>query len=134
MMKSQSLFKKTESILRKILLILTLTFSLLEYSIAQDSRAIDFNSGWKFHKGDGTGFDKTTFNDAEWRNLELPHDWSVEGPFSAEWASGTGYLPAGIGWYRKSFQITNDLAGKNVYLYFDGVYKNSEVWINDQYL
>lgn len=101
---------------------------------AQDSRAVDFTAGWKFFKGDGVEFEKAAFNDSQWRQLDLPHDWSVEGPFSDQWASGTGYLPGGIGWYRKSFEATKGLTDKLVYLYFDGVYKNSEVWINEHYL
>jgi beta-galactosidase len=64
----------------------------------------------------------------------LPHDWSIEGPFSDEWASATGYLPGGIGWYKKTFNAEANWQGKQVYIYFDGVYKNSEVWINGHYL
>ncbi len=70
----------------------------------------------------------------EWRPIDLPHDWSIEGPFDQKWASGTGYLPAGIGWYRKNFSLPLALKHKNIYIYFDGVYKNSEVWINGHYL
>jgi beta-galactosidase/beta-glucuronidase len=103
-------------------------------SVAQDSRAIDFNMGWKFFKGDGTGFEKSSYNDSEWKTVLLPHDWSVEGPFSNQWASATGYLPAGIGWYRKSFEVYEKDLSEITYIYFDGVYKNSEVWINDHYL
>ena len=68
--------------------------------------------------------------DQSWKTVDLPHDWSIEGPFSEEWASGTGYLPAGIGWYRKTFELSSEQHAKTIYLYFDGVYKNSEVWIN----
>ena len=65
---------------------------------------------------------------------DLPHDWSIEGPFSKEWASGTGFLPGGIGWYRKTFEIDKLSADKKVFIYFDGVYKNSEVWLNGHFL
>jgi beta-galactosidase len=99
--------------------------------LAQETRQQQlFNADWKFHKGDLSGAEKTTFNDAGWRTLSLPHDWSVEGPFSNEWASGTGYLPGGIGWYRKTFTLPAQWNSKQVYIYFDGVYKNSEVFIN----
>jgi hypothetical protein len=101
---------------------------------AQDSRARLFNSGWKFFKGDVRDGQKLLLDDRAWRSVELPHDWSIEGPFSSQWASGTGYLPGGIGWYRKSFTVSRDLRGKQLYLYFDGVYKNSEVWINEKRL
>lgn len=103
-------------------------------TVAQDSRGKLFNSGWKFYKGDVREGEKILLDDQEWRSVQLPHDWSIEGPFSNEWASGTGYLPGGIGWYRKSFTIPEDQQGKHLYLYFDGVYKNSEVWINETYL
>ncbi|NCD72438.1 DUF4982 domain-containing protein [Mucilaginibacter sp. R11] len=82
-----------------------------------------FNSNWKFHLGD------TTVN-AGWRTLDLPHDWSIEGPFSEDWASATGYLPGGIGWYQKTFTANPKWKSKRISIYFDGVYKNSEVWIN----
>ncbi|MFD1000773.1 sugar-binding domain-containing protein [Ohtaekwangia kribbensis] len=101
---------------------------------AQDSRSVLFNANWKFNKGDVTRGEKITLDDKAWRTLDLPHDWSIEGPFSDEWASGTGYLPAGIGWYRKTFSLTPEQLNKTIYLYFDGVYKNSEVWINEQYV
>lgn len=101
---------------------------------AQDSRSVLFNADWKFNKGEVLQGAKIAVNDKSWRALDLPHDWSIEGPFSDEWASGTGYLPGGIGWYRKTFSLTPDQLNKTIYLYFDGVYKNSEVWINEQYL
>ncbi|WP_121811155.1 sugar-binding domain-containing protein [Mucilaginibacter kameinonensis] len=89
-----------------------------------------FNSAWGFHKGDiSTGISGIAA-ETEWKTLDLPHDWSIEGPFSDEWASATGYLPGGIGWYKKTFNGNAAWKGKQVYVYFDGVYKNSEVWIN----
>jgi len=93
-----------------------------------------FTEGWKFFKGDATGAERESYNDGKWRTLDLPHDWSIEGPFSKEWASGTGYLPGGIGWYRKSFTIAQPATNNKTFIYFDGVYKNSEVWINGHYL
>jgi hypothetical protein len=98
---------------------------------AQESRQqLLFNADWHFHKGDVPDGEKPAFNDAGWRTLSLPHDFSIEGPFSNEWASGTAYLPGGIGWYRKTFTLSPAWAGKRLYIYFDGVYKNSEVWLN----
>jgi hypothetical protein len=113
-----------------------LLFFLMPASLsAQETRQqLLFNANWQFHKGDLPGAEKGSYNDTGWRTLSLPHDWSIEGPFSNEWASGTGYLPGGIGWYRKSFTLPATYTGKQVYIYFDGVYKNSEVWINGHYL
>src|SRR5688572_2481600 len=93
-----------------------------------------FTSGWKFYKGDVARGEADTLNDNAWRSVDLPHDWSIEGPFSQEWASGTGFLPGGIGWYRKTFQLPSASAGSKVFIYFDGVYKNSEVWLNGHLL
>jgi beta-galactosidase len=94
----------------------------------------NFNFNWKFFKGDQPGAEKSDFNDSGWRILDLPHDWSIEGPFSKEWASGTGFLPAGIGWYRKTFEVPEKYRGRKTFIYFDGAYNNSEVWINGAYL
>ena len=66
--------------------------------------------------------------------MDLPHDWSVELPFSSDCASATGYLPGGIGWYRKTFTLPTANAGRRVRILFDGAYDNSEVWINGHYL
>ena len=74
------------------------------------------------------------FDDGNWRKLNVPHDWSIEGPFSTEFGSGNGFVPGGVGWYRKHFQL--DAAQKNqlVAIEFDGVYDNSEVWIDGQFV
>jgi beta-galactosidase len=103
--------------------------------IAQDKgRPALFNSNWRFHKGDiGTGINGIA-TETQWKIVDLPHDWSIEGPFSNEWASATGYLPGGIGWYKKSFTANSGWRGKQVYIYFDGVYKSSELWINGHHL
>jgi beta-galactosidase len=89
-----------------------------------------FNDGWGFHKGDITGEPAS----ATWQAVQLPHDWSIEEPFSDDWASATGYLPGGIGWYKKTFIANQVWAGQQVYICFDGVYKNSEVWLNGHLL
>jgi beta-galactosidase len=95
-----------------------------------------FDFGWKFFKGDAPGAEQPAFADANWRSLDLPHDWSVEGPFSQNEPSGGagGYAPTGIGWYRKRFRVPASYKDRKVSIEFDGVYQNSEVWINGQYL
>lgn len=93
-----------------------------------------FDENWSFHKGDIANGEKGGSTETQWRNVTLPHDWSIEGPFSEDWASATGYLPGGIGWYKKAFAAPAAWKGKKVYINFDGVYKNSEVWINGHYL
>jgi beta-galactosidase len=95
-------------------------------------RGISFNNGWKFNLGNVTGAEKVTFNDASWRSLSVPHDWSIELAFNKNSPSGHGggCLDGGIGWYRKSFKLPANYAGKRITIQFDGVYMNSEVWIN----
>ncbi|HEY4380702.1 MAG TPA: glycoside hydrolase family 2 TIM barrel-domain containing protein [Acidobacteriaceae bacterium] len=95
-----------------------------------------FDFGWKFLKGDAAGAQMPGFMDAGWRDVDLPHDWSIEGPFGQNEPSGGtgGYLPTGVGWYRKKFHVAGADRGRVVTLEFDGVYQNSEVWINGQYL
>lgn len=95
-------------------------------------RRSSFDSDWKFFLGDPQGAQSPDFNDSDWRLLDLPHDWSIEGTFSQDApAAGTGaYLPTGIGWYRKQFLLPVGTASKRVALQFDGVYQRSEVWIN----
>jgi len=74
------------------------------------------------------------FDDHGWQEVTLPHDWSSDGPFSAEFGSGNGYAPGGFGWYRKHFQLDTSKGPQTVTLEFDGVYADSEVWINGQYV
>lgn len=91
-----------------------------------------FCKDWKFNPGDVDNAQDTIFDDSRWRILNLPHDWSIEGNFSNEHpaTTGGGALPGGIGWYRKSFTIPETNKQRNVFIDFDGVYMNSEVWIN----
>lgn len=91
-----------------------------------------FNDGWLFQLKDDTTALQPSYNDAGWRTLTLPHDWSIEGQLSPTLASCTGYLPAGIGWYRKHFQVSDGAARH--YIYFEGVYNRSEVYLNGHLL
>ncbi len=95
---------------------------------------LNFNHDWYFYKGDVQGGQNSGTDVSGWRLLDLPHDWSIEGPFGKEYASCTGYLPGGIGWYRRTFIVPENQKGKKVFIYFNGVYNNSEVWINGNYL
>jgi beta-galactosidase len=92
----------------------------------------NFGKDWKFWLGDVAGAETVGFDDSSWRTLNVPHDWSIEGEFSDKNPAtpGGGALPGGIGWYRKSFRLTETNTEKLVFIDFDGVYQNSEVWIN----
>ena len=103
---------------------------------AQGRASTPFDSDWLFFKGDAADASKPEFADASWRKLYVPHDWSIEGPFDAKnTTSGSGgYLPSGVGWYRKHFEVNADKKGKRVFIEFDGVMANSDVWINGVHL
>ena len=99
---------------------------------AQGRTIADFDKGWQFNLGDVADAQQTGFNDANWRTLNLPHDWSIEGKFNKDNPATPegGALPGGIGWYRKTFTMPASSKGKLVYIDFDGVYQKSTVWIN----
>ena len=92
-----------------------------------------FNDGWTFIRQDAQGAWQPSFDDTRWRAVTLPHDWSAEGVLSPDNAACTGFLPAGIGWYRKHFS-GQSLSAEKVYIYFEGVYNRSTVWLNGQLL
>lgn len=114
------------------LLLMIVGFTVLGQTRSREN----FNKNWKFFLGDDSLARFSSYNDAKWRALTLPHDWSIEGKFDEKNPAKPegGGLPTGIGWYRKIFTAPIDFKNKNVSIEFDGVYKNSEVWINGQYL
>lgn len=117
----------------KFLSVLAVLMFSLGMTYAQTGRKVEsFNSNWRFYLGDESNAKNAGYNDSEWRQLTVPHDWSIEGKFDEKNPTGQagGGLPAGIGWYRKTFTIPQTAQGKNVFVDFDGVYCNSEVWIN----
>ncbi|HEX3083707.1 MAG TPA: beta galactosidase jelly roll domain-containing protein, partial [Pyrinomonadaceae bacterium] len=95
-----------------------------------------FDSGWLFLKGDAPGAEKNEFTDSSWRKLDVPHDWSIEGPADEKnlTGQGGGYMPSGVGWYRKHFTVSNESRERLVFIEFDGVMANSDVWINGFHL
>ena len=121
--------------------LLTIAFVLLavssvSFANSRPGKRVSFNQDWRFHLGDVANGQDKGLDDAQWRQLDLPHDWSIEGEFSENAPSGTGggALPGGLGWYRKTFTVPMTSKGKLVFVEFDGVYRNSEVWINGEYL
>jgi beta-galactosidase len=95
---------------------------------------VDFDPDWRFSKGDFAMATMPAFDDSSWRTVNLPHDWSIEGPFGPDYGSGNGFAPGGIGWYRKHFTLDEAHKGKAVVIEFDGVYCCGEVWINGQFV
>ncbi len=125
-----------------------------------ENRVLPFNDGWRFHRGDAQGADAASFDDSAWRALDVPHDWTIEdlpthadegrgaewtggvtplrtGPFDmyeSEGQMATGWTVGGIGWYRKSFDRPSLPESGRAELRFEGVYMNSDVWINGVHL
>ncbi len=95
---------------------------------------LDFDDDWRFSKGDFATAMVPAFDDSAWKPVNLPHDWSSDGPFSADYASGTAFAPGGIGWYRKHFKRDPAETNKLVAIEFDGVYDYAEVWLNGHFL
>ena len=112
-----------------------LTFGLPAFA-QLTKRTVSFDSDWKFKLGDDSLAKAPVYNDSQWRTLDLPHDWSIEGDFNEKNSStqNEGGLPTGIGWYRKIFKLPLSSKNKNLFINFDGVYRNSEVWINGHFL
>ena len=120
--------------LRYCLLVIVLLFLAPGIAAAQvgPGRAQSFDAGWLFSRTDAKGADQPGFADADWRKLDVPHDWSIEGPVEQNNPSSFrgGYVPTGIGLYRKHFTLAPEAAGKSIFIQFDGVMANSDVTIN----
>jgi beta-galactosidase len=103
-------------------------------ALAQGRNITRMNAGWKFMLADDQTFSDSALDDSNWRILDLPHDWSMEGRYDKSNPSGPqgGYFPCGTGWYRKSFTLPEADRGRRVFIRFDGVYMNSSVWINNR--
>ena len=114
--------------LRKALLLIAAFCSVA--CQARDVRL--FDEGWLFLLGDEPEMAQPGYDDSRWRRLSLPHDWAIEGDFSATNPSGAGggALPGGVGWYRKHFRLPATEGARRYYLAFDGVYMNSTVYVN----
>lgn len=93
-------------------------------------RVQNFNENWKFYLGDASGADGEQFDDSAWKNVDLPHDYSIDQECTTAGEAESGYKLGGIGWYRKNFKVDEFLKGKSIRIDFDGVYMDSTVWIN----
>jgi beta-galactosidase len=121
--------------MKKILL--TGFFIVLLFSVSVAQRTIiSFDANWKFLKKDVQEASQENFNDALWRALNVPHDWSVEGKYDRANSSGRGggFVETGMGWYRKTFTVNEATLQSKVFIEFDGVMMNSDVYINGHHL
>ncbi len=123
---------------RSTLLLVAVAISLGTVPGQAQRQRYAMDPGWRFVVGDPAGADRPGFDDRSWRRVDLPHDWSIEGAPSepAPGGGSMGYFPSGIGWYRKAFRLPDGARGRDreVWLEFDGVYMNSDVWINGHHL
>ncbi|WP_139957016.1 glycoside hydrolase family 2 TIM barrel-domain containing protein [Flavicella sediminum] len=109
---------------------------LFLFSFSTFAQHINFDESWKFIQQDISGAEQVSFQDAAWKSLNLPHDWSIEGAYDESNPMGdkAGYLPAGFGWYRKTISVPAEWKNKQVEIAFEGVFMNSTVWANGQKL
>ena len=111
-----------------------LCITIASFSQVGFGESVNINDSWKFILKDIPEAKEQTFNDRRWQNVDLPHDWSVKQQLSPTLASCTGYLPGGIGWYRKTINVSQKGESDKIYLYFEGVYNRSEVYLNGHLL
>ena len=97
---------------------------------------VSLDADWKFFQGEVSGAEKADFREQDWETVCVPHDWAIAGSFSKDAPSGGpgGWLPSGISWYRKNIALSEEVAGKRVWIEFDGIMANSDVWMNGAFL
>lgn len=122
---------------KQIFISIFVAVSLVTFAGTKISRKIiDFNNNWQFSLNDSLLKDASlaSLNVSKWRTLNLPHDWSIESDFGKDYPAspGGGALPGGLGWYRKTFTLDKKDLSNKVFVEFDGVYRNSQVWVNGQ--
>jgi len=127
--------------MKKLVSILSIVLIFTGNSIALSSKTgvrqhLLIDNNWKFIQSDVKGAENQIFDDSKWRTLNLQHDWSIEGEFKEDAITKGpgGYLPTGIGWYRKHLTLSSFGKDQQYWIEFDGVYMNSDVWINGQHL
>jgi beta-galactosidase len=135
--------------MKNFVLIVLIFKSILSFTQSHTTNSFkeSFNDNWKFERfgehpekpgkiiEEPEGIESINYNDKNWRNLNLPHDWGIEGPFRDDLENNTGLLPwKGIGWYRKHFVVSETDNDKQFFIDFDGAMANSKVWLNGQYV
>ena len=105
-------------------------------ALQTEAKKIAVNDNWLFSLEADSMASRSDHNDKSWLQVTLPHDWSIQHRFDRNTVSGNdgGYLPAGCGWYRKTFDFSDKDLEKDIRLYFEGVYMDSEVYVNGKYV
>ena len=122
--------------MRKILgvfLVLALVMNMQAQEL-EVRKVQNFNSDWKFELSNNISFKNGDFDDRQWRKLSLPHDWSIEGAYNQNNSGRNAWLPGGIGWYRKHFNLKVEDVNRHIEIQFDGVYRHSQIWVNGQHV
>ncbi|BCX46223.1 beta-galactosidase/beta-glucuronidase [Haloferula helveola] len=115
----------------QVIRLLAVVFGVVVATAAEKN---SFNDGWRFLTGPAEGAETTAFDDSGWREVRVPHDWAIEGPFDVKYNARSGGLPIhGTGWYRKRFEIPEDQRGKRVAIEFDGAMYDAHVWVNGHF-
>tara|TARA_R110002167_G_scaffold137291_1_gene324190 strand:- start:504 stop:3608 length:3105 start_codon:yes stop_codon:yes gene_type:complete len=130
-------FKMKNKINHYMTVLMFIVSTVLYVTPAHSERLnINFNHDWQFSLDEQPNAHQPDYDDSGWRTLAVPHDWSFENGVSKDGSQGAngGYFDSGLGWYRKSFQVPDNWSNKRINIEFNGVYMNSEVWINGQYL
>ena len=124
--------KPTLAIIRPLLFVI----ALVAGNQASAREIVSLDHDWAFFQGDASGVEKPGFDSSAWRKLDVPHDWSIEGKFDEHAATtgAGGWLPSGVAWYRKEFDLPANSKNPRVWVEFDGVMANSDVWINGHHL
>src|SRR5579863_1395077 len=134
----QTLLRRSQSAATTFLSGFFVVFFVIAAAMADDvknPRIIEsFDKDWRFLQADPADGQGVALDDSQWQTLNVPHDWSIAGPFAATNKTGGAgaFLPSGVCWYRKHFSLPNDLTSKRVFIEFDGVMQNSQVWLNGQ--
>ncbi len=122
---------------KKLIIVISLWCASCSAPTNEGTIVEDFNFGWEFSLTDsGEELSDIPTDQSEWREVRLPHDWSIEEGYTQEMTAGSNaFLPGGVGWYRKSFTLSKSLRDReNIMINFDGVYNNAKVWVNGEYL
>lgn len=130
--------QKYLSIIFKLVFIISISFSCSTDNTSSNPprQKENFDLNWKFSKGDFPKATEIDYDDSEWQEIDIPHDWSIIDTFSKDNPTGRsgGFASGGIGWYRKNFTLSKEDKSSKISIEFGGVYENSEVWINGHYL
>lgn len=123
----------TMSVIKSVFFVLFMGLCAFEGS-ASDRIKMSFDFDWKFSLTDNLEYVNSGYNDSTWESVQLPHDWNIKQQYDKKGIGSAGYFPDGIGWYRKSFSIPQSYKGKTVYILFDGIFQQSDVYINGKHL